>query len=186
MSPQVKFDDNCKFTETKEQQCGKSLLGGAIASRYDILMMTEEEGRELAAIPKQGEPRSAWSQDKGNTLTNAFGVLDASGKTIKGVTAEFDVFISPNLGQIKMVFSLKRYNLGATDRAYQLEVNLRKDLRPTDHAYSHEHYGEKTFKADTSWAHSSFQDAVNRFCTNTNLTLTDTMPDYADFTLKPN
>lgn len=147
-------------------------------------MMTEEEGRELAGIPKKGEPRSTWIQEKGNTLTNAFGLLDADGKTIKGLTAEFDVFISPNLGQIKMVFSLKRYNLGVTDRAYQLEVNPRKDLRITDHAYSHEHYGEETFKADTTWANCSFQDAVKRFCTNTNLTFTDTMPDYADFTLK--
>lgn len=147
--------------------------------------MTEAEGRELAAIPKHGEPRSVWSQEKVNVMTNAFGLLDAEGKTIKGMTAEFDVFISPNLGQIKMVFSLKRYKFGVTDRAYQLEINLRKSLRPTDHAYSHEHYGEPGFKADATWAHSSFDDAVQRFCSNTTLTLTDTMPDYRDFKLRP-
>lgn len=144
-------------------------------------MMTETEGRELAGIPKKGDPREQWTQPRPNVLRNEFGVLHENGQTIKGVFAEFEVFISPGMGSVKYVFSLKKYQIG---RAYQLEINTRKSLRPTDHAYSHEHYGEVPYGADASWAHSSFQDAVERFCINTNLKLSEKLPEYQDFKLK--
>ena len=148
-------------------------------------MMNEAEGRELAAIPKTGDPRSEWEQSRGNTHTNTFGVMDEVGRTIQGMYVEFDVFLSPNLRITTFVFSLKRkLKRGETERIYQLEINHAKGIRPTDHRYSHEHYGEPSFKADTSWASASFRDAVQRFCTNTNLTLSSELPDYLSFQLK--
>ena len=146
--------------------------------------MTEDDGRELAALPKWGEPNSDWSQDRPNTLTNGFGVLDVDGKTIKGLHVEFEVFTSPTLGLTKFVFSLMRYELGRVERAFQLEINGRPGLRRTDHNYSHEHYGEAKFKADESWAGAGFVDAVKRLCDAVNLTLTVEMPDYESFKLR--
>ena len=147
--------------------------------------MTEAEGRELAAIPKLGEPRSEWLQEKVNTHTNFCGVTDELGRTLPGMYAEFDVFLSPNLKMTTFVFSLKRkIKKGETERIYQLEINHAKGIRQTDHRYSHEHYGEPSFKADTSWASASFRDAVQRFCVNTNLKLSPELPDYLSFQLK--
>jgi len=146
--------------------------------------MDESEGRSLAAIPKFGEPRDQWSQERANTLTNSFGVTDATGLSIKGVFAEFEVFVSPRLGLARFVFSLKRYEFGRIERAYQMHINCRKGLIPMDHGYSHEHYGEPRFIADDGWASASFGDAVKRFCEKTNLTLAHEMPDYLGFTLK--
>lgn len=146
--------------------------------------MDEPEGRKLAAIPKWGEPREQWSQDRPNVLTNAFGVVDENGRTIKGLQVELEVFISPRLGQKKCVFSLMRFEFGCTERAYQLEINLRSGLRRVDHAYSHEHYGEPSYKADESWATESFEDAIKRFCTNASVTFTTELPHYEGFILK--
>lgn len=146
--------------------------------------MNEAEGRELAALPKWGEPRSQWAQERPNTFTNAFGVVDENGQSIKGLHVDLEVFISPRLGISKFVFSLKQFSLGRPERAYQLHINGRKGVLPGDHAYSHEHYGEPRFNADTTWGNSSFADAVKRFCLNANLTLTDDLPDYQDFDLK--
>jgi hypothetical protein len=146
--------------------------------------MDESEGRKLAGIPKCGEPRDQWAQERPNTLTNTFGVTDELGQTIKGLHAEFEVFISPRLGLARFVFSLKRFELGRIERAYQLHINCRQGIRATDHGYSHEHYGVPRFNADASWANASFEDAVKMFCTRTNLTLTGVMPDYLGFALK--
>ena len=146
--------------------------------------MNEAEGRLLAAIPKWGEPREQWAQDRPNTLTNGFGVVDALGRTIPGMHAELEVFISPSLGQVKYVFSLKRFELGRIERIYQLEINPRAGLRRSDHAFSHEHYGETSFKADDDWAWADFDDAVRRFCANANVEFTAEMPNYQGFILK--
>ena len=149
-----------------------------------IYPMNEKEGKELAAIPKWGEPRSQWAQDRPNTFTNAFGVVNKDGQSIKGLQVELEVFVSPRLGISKFVFSLKQFELGRPERAYQLHINGRKGVLPREHAYCHEHYGEPRFQANASWAGASFEDAVKRFCANTTLTLTDEMPDYQGFNLK--
>jgi hypothetical protein len=146
--------------------------------------MIENEGRRIAGIPKWGEPRDQWSQDRPNTLTNAFGLVNAEGQTIKGLLAEFEIFVSPRLGQTKYVFSLKQFELGRVARVYQQEVNFRRGIHPSDHGYSHEHYGEPRFKADASWACARFEDAVLRFCDKANVSFTAEMPHYQGFVLK--
>lgn len=146
--------------------------------------MAEVEGRETAGMPKWGEPRPQWAQDRPNWLTNVFGVLNEDQQTIKGLQADFAVFVSPRLKQPRYVFSLMQYELGLTQRAYQQEINPRKGLKPSDHAYSHEHYGEARFNADPEWSDLSFDAAVMRFCSKTNLVLTELLPDYESFELK--
>lgn len=146
--------------------------------------MTEDEGRRLAAIPKWGDPRTSWSQDRPNTFTNAFGVVDQEGKAIKGMQVDFEVFVSPRLGLAKYVFSLRHYDLGRPERAYQLHINCRPGLRTTDHGCSHEHYGEPRFNADASWSVLSFDEAVKRFCEKASLQLESPLPDYQEFSLK--
>lgn len=148
-------------------------------------MFTEAEGRELASIPKMGDPRSEWVQERPNTHTNAFGVTDELGRTLEGMYAQFDVFCSPNLKITTYLFTLyRKFKRGDKERIYQLEINLAKGIRETDHRYSHEHYGEPSFKADTSWANASFRDAVHRFCINTNLKLSSELPDYLSIQLR--
>lgn len=147
--------------------------------------MNETEGRELAAIRKTGEPRGAWSQDRPNTLVNEFGVLDSEGKAIKGLQVELAVILTPRLGLRKFVFTLKRVGQGITERAYQLEINERPTLKPGDHAYSHEHYGqERRIEASRDWAHASFEEAVALFCSRVNLTLTEPVPHYEGMELQ--
>lgn len=146
--------------------------------------MIESEGRDLAALPKWGDPCEQWSQNRPNTLTNAFGVVDEQGQTIKGLHVEFEVFVSPRLGQVTFVFSLMRFELGRIERAYQLHINGRERMRADGHNRSHEHYGEARFDADKSWKDASFSEAVGRFCKNANLTLTEQLPHYQDFALK--
>ena len=146
--------------------------------------MNEAEGRSLAAISKFGEPCEQWDQVRPNTYVNAFGVLNADEQHLKGLQVEFTVFISSYLHITKYVFTLKRFRPGVTERAYQLEINRRKNLTPADHAYSHEHYGEARFIADESWAFSDFPDAVRTFCEKINLKLTKDLPDYREFLLK--
>lgn len=146
--------------------------------------MTEADGRALADLPKWGEPLSDWIQDRPNTLTNAFGVVNEFGQGIKGLQVEFNIYSSSRLALPKYVFSLIQVEHGCHVRAYQLELNRRTGLRPTDHAYSHEHYGNKRINADSSWGNSNFDDAVKLFCSKCNLILTDKLPDYNDFKLK--
>lgn len=146
--------------------------------------MKEEDGRRLAAAPKLGEPMEEWTQARPNTFSNVFGVMDADGKTIKGMHVELEVYVPPRLGFPKFVFSLFQYEAGRTERAYQLEVNCRPGLRPGDHNATHDHYGEARFAADASWSSLSFAESVVRFCENTNLTFTVRLPDYQEFQLK--
>lgn len=146
--------------------------------------MKEEEGRRLAAVLKQGEPREQWAQDRPHTLSNSFGVMDVDGKTIKGMHVDLDVFVSPRLGLSKFVFTLWQYEAGRKERAYQLHVNARPGLVFKDHNATHEHFGEPRFAADSTWSHLTFDEAVARFCRITNLTLIAPLPDYQDFQLK--
>ncbi len=146
--------------------------------------MDEPEGRKLASIAKWGEPREEWSQDRPSTWTNAFGVVDNFGKTIKGMSVELEVFISPRLGFEKFVFTLHQAELKIQQRAYQLHVNNRPGLKIDDHSASHEHYGEPRFNSDQSWLRLNFDEAVDRFCRMTNLTLTQPLPHYQEFKLK--
>jgi len=149
--------------------------------------MNETDGKALASLSKWGEPQSQWSQDRPNTFTNVFGVVDDQGKTIAGAHVELVVFVSPYLGQVKYVFSLMKVEHGIPSRAYQLEINGRKGLKPTDHAYSHEHYGgERAGRkpADVSWANLSFDGAVELFCERCHLTLTEKLSHYSGLTLK--
>lgn len=149
--------------------------------------MNESEGRELAKLPKWGEPKEQWAQDRPNTFTNSFGVVDADGKQIKGVHVDLAVFISPRRGQPKFVFTLHKVEHGQPERAYQIEINAREGLRPTDHAYSHEHYGgDKAGRraADQAWAFCGFERAVTLFCERCNLTLTGPLPHYEALSLK--
>ena len=146
--------------------------------------MNEAEGRELAAIPKTAEPCDLWLQSTPNSFSNVFGVLNTEGQNLKGLQVELTVCRSPKLSLIKYVFTLRRFQPRLTERAYQLEINLRKGLTPADHAYSHEHYGEARFIADSSWAFSEYTDAVRIFCSKINLTLIMDLPDYRAFTLK--
>lgn len=146
--------------------------------------MNEEDGRKLSALPKWGEPRSQWAQERPNTFTNAFGVVSENGQTVRGLQVEFEVFVSPRLGISKFVFSLRKFELGSPERAYQLHVNGRKGVLPQDHTFCHEHFGEPRFNADPNWAGLSFEDAIKRFCSITTLILTDVMPHYQAFNLK--
>lgn len=147
--------------------------------------MDDKEGKELADIPKKGEPASEWRQDIPNTFVNEFGVLDLEDKTIRGVHVELHVFKSPRLSQPRYRFSLYKLIGRHPERAYQQEINCRPGIKPTDHQYSHEHYGETIRNvADGSWAYSDFDAALKRFCEKCNLTLIGNVPDILEFKLK--
>ena len=147
------------------------------------LAVTEAEGGELAGLPKFGDPAD-WEQVRPHTLSNSFGVTNELGQTIPGLHVEFEVFLSPRLGSTKYVFSLFSTKYGVVERAYQMEVNLRRGLPPNDHRYSHEHYGDRRLAASEDWAYASFPKAVERFCQKCNLKLSQELDNYLSFVLK--
>lgn len=146
--------------------------------------MNEQEGRELAGIAKWGEPREQWSQDRPNTWTNSFGVVDSIGRSIKGMSVDLEVFTSPHLGLEKYVFTLRQTEIKLPQRAYQLHVNNRKGVKIGDHSASHEHFGETRFNADQSWLNLSYKETIDRFCVVTNLTLNRSLLHFNEFKLK--
>jgi hypothetical protein len=146
--------------------------------------VNQADGKALAALPKWASASEVWTQDVPNCLSNVFGVLDAEGKAIKGLHVELGVFISPKHGNIKYVFTLWRVELGKPERAYQLHINHRRGLRPTDHAYSHEHYGQEVrINAEPSWATADFAQSIKLFCERCNLSLSGEVPHYQGITL---
>lgn len=149
--------------------------------------MTEEESRKQISIPKFGEPEKDWRQDRPNALTNTFGVVNDLGQSIPGVHVKFSVFHSPRLGNEKFVFSLMRVESHIQHRVYQQEINRRRGIKPGDHAYSHEHYGDDKsgrYPATADWANTDFRTAVNRFNNICSLTLTEELPDPEGFNLR--
>lgn len=146
--------------------------------------MIEAEAKELASVAKWGEPNSEWRQDRPNAFSNGFGVVDEDGKTIRGVQVDFEVCIGLRTGSTKFIFTLRRLSMGSPERVYQLEINCRGNLKPNDHAYSHEHFGDKRYVADSAWANLSFEDAVKMFCDRCNLVLVEALPNYQSFKLK--
>lgn len=138
------------------------------------------------ALPKFGEPRSEWVQDRAHagSVYNAFGVLDAEGAAIPGLQVEFSVFRAQRTAQEKYTFSLRRFEFGVLQRIYQQEINTRPRLRLGDHAWSHEHVGDLRVPATSDWSTLSLAEAVERFCRTCNLKLTEPLPDIDAFELR--
>ena len=80
--------------------------------------MKAEDGKKLAEIPKRGDPSDLWLQDRPNTYTNAFGVVDHKGATIPGLHVEIIVTSTPRLKQEKFVLGLYQETMGKIERAY--------------------------------------------------------------------
>lgn len=148
--------------------------------------VAELEAWVAMAIAKHGEPTDQWTQTRGrpHSVSQAFGLVDADGATITGLTVEFIVYTGKQVKHNKYIFTLWRQDLGGLDRVYQQEIVHRAGLRPTDHAYSHEHIGDRRDTAIPAWGALNFRDAVERFCTRCNLTLTETLPDPDAFSLR--
>jgi hypothetical protein len=139
----------------------------------------EGEARALMALPKFGDPCSEWSQDRHHrgTASNAFGVVDADGATIPGLQVEFLVYRAPRTNQERYTFTLRRFELGSLSRVYQQEINTRRGLRSTDHAWSHEHIGTARIPATNDWSSLTLDAAVRRFCEQCNLSLVCPLPE---------
>lgn len=58
-----------------------------------------EECRRWLALPKWGEPREEWAQDRSHRgkVANDFGLVDGDGVMIPGVQAGFVVFRPPRI-----------------------------------------------------------------------------------------
>jgi hypothetical protein len=143
----------------------------------------EGEARQLAAIPKLAEP-AEWGQIRPHTHSNVFGVLNLDRQAIPGLHVDLEVLVTPRLGLERFVFTLFKVDFGVTERAYQIHINQGRHLRPTDHQYSHEHYGEKSLTASPDWAYATFDQTVCRFCQKINLQLTSGLEHYTRFSLK--
>ena len=138
------------------------------------------------ALPKWGEPQGQWTQQRAHagTVTNAFGVVDQDGAAIPGLQVEFLLFRGGRIVHERLTFTLRQLDFGRLVRVYQQEINRRPGLRPTDHAYSHEHIGDVRVVADPAWSDHSVALAVERFCQSCNLTLHESLPDLDAFELR--
>lgn len=149
-------------------------------------MISEEEAKQHAALPKWGEPCAAWTQDRNHPhcVFNSFGVLDREGATLSGLTVEFEVFRPPKLAVERYKLTLNRHEYGVPARIYQLDINRNPRYTAKDHAYSHEHLGTTRTPADPSWAMLAFPEALVRFCLLCNLTLTEPVPHFDELQLR--
>lgn len=145
-----------------------------------------EDCRQWLALPKWGEPREEWTQDRSHRgkVANDFGLVDGDGVMIPGLQAGFVVFRPPRIVMEKFVFTLWWVEMGVYHRVYQLDINRRKGVRPGDHAYSHEHLGPIRSPADPAWAMLDFRAAVERFRSTCHLTFSQPLPDPDAIALK--
>ena len=141
--------------------------------------LPRDEAERLLSLIKFGDPSTGWRRRQ-QTVSWAkceFGVTDAEGRRIQGITADLSVRYGrrPHLKQF--LFSMYYSQHRGNRRAYQLDV-FQSGRRPADaHRHPHEHVGRDRLAGHAEWSAVSFAGALLLFCRKTNLTLTCVLPD---------
>ena len=105
--------------------------------------LPRDEAERLLSLTKFGDPSTGWRRRQ-QTISWAkceFGVTDAEGRRIRGITADLSVRYGrrPHLKQF--LFSMYYSQHRGNRRAYQLDV-FQSGRRPADvHRRPHEHVG---------------------------------------------
>jgi hypothetical protein len=141
--------------------------------------LPRDEAERLLSLTKFGDPSTGWGRrhETVNSAKCAFGVTDADGRRIHGITARLSVRYGRRPPFRRFVFGIYHCQHQRDRRAYQLEIF--QGSRPiTDlHRNPHEHVGRDRIAGEAEWAGFSYASALLLFCKKTNLTLTCVLPD---------
>ncbi|GAB2878932.1 hypothetical protein GCM10027093_12900 [Paraburkholderia jirisanensis] len=147
--------------------------------------LATDEAEELLAKIKFGDPGIGWdwAQELAGVTNCAFGVTDADGLGIRGVTADLLVKYGVRPPSVHFRFTIFKLEYKTKRRAYQLDIlqNGRKRLDP--HRAPHEHIGRRKQSGDPCWLSYTYDDALKLFCSRTNLSLASELSDPYSLTL---
>lgn len=148
--------------------------------------VTLSEAKDLLSQPLTCEDSPDWSPTKGvkGLLSTSCGLLDSNGKSTK-LIAELQYRRSAKTNVIRYVFSVYQRQLPkGLERVYQLDVpqwpRPVKDL----HQLPHEHVGDERNLGADYWSKWQYEDVLEYFCTQTNITFMPDMPHPEELHLK--
>lgn len=133
----------------------------------------EAEARALLNRPTFCELDGDWCPEKvqSGTFSISSGLTDSDGVGTR-MQVELQFRRGHRTGLVVYVFSVFKRTHHGTDRVYQLHVMQCKKPIKNLHDKSHEHMGALKTEGDDSWSRWSFQDVLEYFCNQTNITMT--------------
>lgn len=102
------------------------------------------------------------------TQVGTAGVVNQDGVRQK-VLVKIKYYSHPRIKKTGFTFSVFKQNLYGLDRVYQLELKKFPQPLKNAHAKPHEHWGNVRLNAPDEWNSWSFTDALEHFCTVTNI-----------------
>ncbi len=135
-------------------------------------VIPESEARALLANSTFCDLSGDWIPEKvqPGTLKISSGLTDAQGIATK-LLVELKFRRSRKTGIVTYLFSVFKRSPYGRDRVYQLDVRQSKKSIKNVHDRSHEHIGSLRATERDEWAQWSFEDVLNYFCNNANITM---------------
>jgi len=133
----------------------------------------EAEARALLGRATYCELDGDWSPEKVQvgTFSISSGLTDGEGVGTR-MQVELRFRRGHKTGLVTYVFSVFKRTSHGTDRIYQLDVTHSKRPIRNLHDKSHEHMGALRTAGHDSWSNWKFQDVLEYFCNQTNITMT--------------
>jgi hypothetical protein len=141
--------------------------------------LPRDEAERLLSLTKFGDPSTGWNKRKEavSLAKCVFGMTDADGRRIQGMTARLSVRYGRRPSFRRFVFGIYHCQNRSDRRAYQLEI-VQSSRTITDlHQTPHEHVGRDRIAGSAEWSGFSYASALQLFCQKTHLTLTCVLPD---------
>jgi len=141
--------------------------------------LPRDEAERLLSLTKFGDPSTGWNKHKEavSLAKCVFGMTDADGRRIQGMTAQLSVRYGRRPPFRRFVFGMYHAQNKSDRRAYQLEIVQGSRPITDPHRYSHEHVGRDRIAGLAEWSGFNYASALRLFCKKTNLTLTCVLPD---------
>lgn len=151
--------------------------------------MRRATAEPVIALPKWAEPADDWRERPSGTKVMAVGILDADGAEIRGLSVEVLVHAGRTVKRRKIVFGLFQVEVGINERVYQLQLDTptlfsHRDSRLGRLHGAHAHIGDEAEPCPPESAEWSFQQGLEYFARQINLTLLGPLPDPFEFRLK--
>jgi len=153
--------------------------------------MQRASAESIIALPKWAEPPEEWRERPiGSGMAEmAVGIVDAQGAKIRGLSIEIYAHTGRSVKRRKIVFGLFQYEVGVNERVYQLQLSTpglfsHNDARVGRLYGAHAHIGDEAEPCPVEAAQWSFQQGLEYFAQQINLTLIAPLSDPFEFRLK--
>jgi hypothetical protein len=146
----------------------------------------EVEARELLALPRTCEDAPDWKFNKlkPGLATMECGLIEADGSST-GLQVHLAVARSTKTKLRTFKFSVFHAQLGGLRRVYQLHITATAHNPKNWHDLAHEHIGTARIPGQSDWLGWAFEDVLQYFCQQANITFIPPMDDPEAFKLKP-